>query len=376
MTTDARKMVAAEESPNKLVEMWDSAQIRLQPYYQYIALGATILVVALVVWWWIAASSAAYRRRSWDAYFQAVTQGQYGFGAEVVQEAGEVGAEFDQTVAGAWANILAAEVKLRAGVNAMLAGDSDDADLDLEEAGRRFEQARAVLKPRANQDAFELLYQRATFGLAMTEESVGRPKNLEKATDLYRSLIQASPQLKSGLYNQAARERLESLSLDSTKEFYAEVRKLAPPVFSPPGSAAPSVPGLPQMPNLGAFPGGSQFQFPTGDPGLPNPGLPNPGLPNQGVNPGFPNKPNPATESGQQSDATGDAETPPKSEGATIPASETPPPVDPSRTPESPEGGPGTPAQAEPADVDPPAKPEQPQQDKTSQDLESPAKEK
>jgi tetratricopeptide (TPR) repeat protein len=200
---------------------------RIKPYQNAI-LGTTILVlvaiIAIVVW---RSHSVSQAGEAWaDVPLVAGSPEAY----EQVEQ------RHPQTAAAEWATVLAADQYLRIGASDLFM-DKDQAKEALNHAIENYEKA-------FKESRSPLLQERAAFGMARTQECLGR---LDDAAKNYELVIKRWPK---GMFHSAAEDRLQDLQRPSTKRFYDDFASFSP---KPPAKEAGSSPKV-TLPPLPEFP--------------------------------------------------------------------------------------------------------------------------
>ena len=214
-----------ELETNELADWIGSIVAKIKPYQNTI-LGVVLLAaVAGAVYAWMSRRSAAEAGAAWDELYTVMLSGTMNpadFDAVATNHPG--------TTTAHWATVLAAEVHLARGCNELFTR-KDMARDELRKAEERF---RAVL----DQCRIDALRERATFGLAQTNEADGDlGKALEswsspalkesgqKADRGYRGVLNLWP---GGTYAAMADKRLKDLQRPSTRVFYDQFAKWEP----------------------------------------------------------------------------------------------------------------------------------------------------
>lgn len=244
LADDSAEEVAEEVAGNALAEGIASTLDALRPHLRAILIGLAGLFLAAVGWMWARQQEAARLQRSWDDYLAAIQPVDQGALADVAtQHAG--------TPAGRWAELIQAEILLDEGADLKF--------VDRVKAGERLQSAvdgyAALLTGREK----GLLAERATFGLAKANESLG---NIDEARRGYEAVAADYP---DGAVADMARQRAKALAGDRAREWYGwfESRKLTPPA-APPIDDSPIL-GVPStdLPGADSTPSASEQSPPS-----------------------------------------------------------------------------------------------------------------
>ena len=204
---------------NELAEWLNGGIESIKPYVNTI-LGVIVLVFVLAVGTtWYVHRSAVESAEAWDGYYNALSAGN-------PDELAAVAADYPRSRAARWAEAVAADMHLNSGCN-QLFNNRADANIELDKAAELYKQ---VLKEAVD----PVLLDRATYGLARTNEAMG---DLEEAKKLYEQVTQKWP---GGPFAEISAHRLKELQLPSTLAFYDEFEKFDPkPAFAD----EPGIPG-------------------------------------------------------------------------------------------------------------------------------------
>lgn len=286
-------------------------------YVKALALVAVVAVLGGGVVWWITASAASHRESAWNAYFQATDRAT--FEDALSDQAFEsVSSQFPNTLAAAWTQLNLADERLEDGLAAYQRRSWADGQQQIRTAIEHYTTAEKILadQPGALRD-------RAKVGLATALESLGRKEDLNRARELYLELNRPDC-----LYEDWAKQRIDSLDEPSTNEFYdflvAELSKPETPAVIP-GEDGQVPFDLELSPNM--FGPGSGSNTPAPGPTIPDP---NATTPEPTLGTGEPaaeteTPAEPATPAEPMTDPVSEAEPAPE----TSPATETPTPSDP-----------------------------------------------
>ena len=225
---DGADDVAEELEGNALADGIGSVIDAVRPHLRAIFMGLAGLFLAAIAWMWMNQQQAALKSKSWDDYLFAVNPyDPAGLADVVTQHPGTPAAE--------WARLIQAEQALNEGTQ-LLFVDRDRATPRLQTAADGYSEL-LVRRQKG------LIAERATFGLAKANESLGR---IDEAKQGYDAVASDYP---DGTLTALARQRSKFLSSDSAREWYDwfASQKMTPPPTAPADpSAAPATDGLPQ----------------------------------------------------------------------------------------------------------------------------------
>ena len=223
LTNDAAEEVAEEVEGNALADGIATALDALRPHLRAILMGIGCLLLAAISWMWLQQQRAALVAKSWDDYMFAISP---------VDPAAlaDVATQHPGTPAGEWADLIQAEMALDEGAE-LLFVDRDRAMPKLQAAADGY---AALLVGRQE----GLLAERATFGLAKANESLGK---IDEARQGYEAVASDYP---GGALAGMARQRSRSLEGERAREWYTwfAAQKMTPP--APPADNSPIL-GLP-----------------------------------------------------------------------------------------------------------------------------------
>ncbi len=220
---DAEGEVAEELEGNALADWIGRFVDAIQPHLRVIGLGLVGLLLAAVAWMWMNQQRGALEAQSWNDYLAAFTsEDPTAFDAVAKTHAGSAAAD--------WARLIQAEMALNEGAR-LLFVDRGQASPKLQEAADVYGEL-LVRRPRG------LLAERATFGLAKANESLGR---IDDARSGYDAVVADYPQ---GVLADLARQRAKALAAPDAKDWYGwfASQPLTPP--TPPAADGPIL-GLP-----------------------------------------------------------------------------------------------------------------------------------
>jgi len=214
LTADKAEEVAEEIEGNALADGITSALEALRPHLRAIFMGLAGLLLAAIGWMWLQQQRAALVAKSWDDYMFAISP---------VDPAAlaDVATQHPGTPAGEWADLIQAEMALDEGAE-LLFVDRDRATPRLQAAADGY---AALLVSRQK----GLLAERATFGLAKANESLGK---IDEARAGYEAVASDYP---GGALAGMARQRSKALEGDGAREWYAwfAAQKMTPPPSQP-----------------------------------------------------------------------------------------------------------------------------------------------
>ncbi len=178
---------------------------RVRPYTTMTLVLAAGALLVLAAWYYLAAGHEKKRAESWRSYMLAGTNPQ----GDIVEELNLVADQFDDTQAGLWAALTAADIDSARGMRLMFT-DRAAAETSLNLAKSRY---REVLEnKRSPQDA--LLSIRTHYGLAQAYEA---QSELDEAKKQYALVVEGSS---GSALGKAAQSRLDRLELATTKKWY------------------------------------------------------------------------------------------------------------------------------------------------------------
>ena len=201
-----------------IVQLFD----RIRPHLMTIVVGVVAVFGAIVAWLAISATNAASEAQSWEAYLSALATGE-------TIAFNEVAERYPGSDAALWSQLVLADMALTDG--AVLAFEDRTA------SNERLESAVDLYSAVLAAGPGGLLAERATFGLAKAQESLGE---LDKAQQGYASVVKAYPDSPLAA---VAQEHADALAGDSTKDWYDWffAQKLTATV--PPAAVAPAADG-------------------------------------------------------------------------------------------------------------------------------------
>ena len=210
LASESSEEVAEEVEGNALAEGITAALEALRPHLRVMLLGLAGLLLVAVGWMWARQQEAGRFEQSRNADLAAMPPVDPAALADVAsQHAG--------TPAGQWARLTQAEIDLEEGTELVF--------VDREKAKPKLQAAADAYAGILAGMGRGLLAERATFGLAKANESLG---NLDDARQGYEVVAQDYP---NGAVAGMARQRAEALKGESVKEWYTwfENRKPTPP---------------------------------------------------------------------------------------------------------------------------------------------------
>ena len=223
MKTDRR-----HELQTNVLADWIGKHLQQLQGHSKTILAVILLVIAAAIGGTFWAQDQATRvQASWNQFFQA-------FGERDSEALEKVAAKNRGTIAGIWAHLAEADLKLAEGLGDLYT-NRDNAKENLAEAERNY---LAVAAAAANET---LLRDRAWFGLGQVYESQAE---LEKAKEYYNKLVSDSP---TSALGKAAKERFDALNDPSTEKWYNWFANQKPRPMSIPGMSDDL--GLPNDPS-------------------------------------------------------------------------------------------------------------------------------
>ena len=208
-----------ELEQNSLAEWIVQLLDAIRPYIATIIAGVVAIVAGLVAWGVISSTNAATQARSWEAYLGALATGETIAFNEVVQR-------YPGSDAALWSQLVLADMALTDGA-AVAFDDRATSTERLESAADLY---TAVLAEGPN----GLLAERARFGLAKAQESLGQ---LDEAQAGYASVARDFPESPLAA---VATEHADGLASESTKGWYDWffAQNLTPVAPPPPSAGA------------------------------------------------------------------------------------------------------------------------------------------
>ena len=171
----------------------------IRPYVATIIVGVVAIVAAVVAWVVISSTNAATQARSWEAYLGALATGETIAFNEVVQR-------YPGSEAALWSQLVLADMALTDG--AVLAFE------DRATSNERLESAADLYTAVLAEGPSGLLAERARFGLAKAQESLGQ---IDEAQAGYASVARDFPESPLAA---VATEHAAALASESTKGWY------------------------------------------------------------------------------------------------------------------------------------------------------------
>lgn len=182
----------------------------IEPYKRLVAGGAVLVVLLIAALVYANSKSSAKVAAAWNDYFKAANSGD-------PNQLDDTAEKYPGTPVAIWSYLVAADIRLAQGNDRLLKDKHDGRD-QLHKAEEGYE---LVLKDARD----PMLKQRAMFGLARTQESLG---NLPDARKSYDELAKKYP---NGPFLAYADRRAADLNKDSTKEFYDWLAHYEPPAM-------------------------------------------------------------------------------------------------------------------------------------------------
>lgn len=224
LVADADGEVAEELEGNALADGIGRLVDAIQPHLRVIGLGITGLFLAAIAWMWMNQQRGALEAQGWNDYLAAFTsEDPSAFDAVAKTHAG--------SAAGDWARLIQAEMALNEGTR-LLFVDRGQASPKLQAAADSYGE---LLVRRAK----GLLAERATFGLAKANESLGR---IDEARVGYDAVVADYPE---GVLADMARQRSKALASADAKDWYTwfASQPMAPPASPSAGGPILGLPG-------------------------------------------------------------------------------------------------------------------------------------
>ncbi|MHB8970012.1 MAG: YfgM family protein [Pirellulaceae bacterium] len=178
---------------------------RVRPYTSMFLLLAAGAVLILAAWYFFASTQETKRAESWRSYMLAGTNPQ----GDIVDELNLVADQFEDTQAGQWAALTAADIESARGVR-LLFTDRAAAETSLNMAKNRF--SRVLESKYAAKDT--TLLRRAHYGLAQVYESQGE---LDAAKKQYATVAESA---KDNALGKAAQARFDRIGTAATQKWY------------------------------------------------------------------------------------------------------------------------------------------------------------
>ena len=192
----------------------------IRPYLVMIIGGLVAVLAAVVAWMVISANNAAAEARSWELYLTAMSTGETSAFNEVAQR-------YPGSQAALWSQLVLADMAMTDG--AVLAFEDRSSSTERLEAAADLYTAVLAAGPEG------LLVERATFGLAKAQESLGE---LEAAQAGYAEVASAYPDSPLAA---VAQEHADALAEGRGKEWYDWFfAQDLTPAIDPPAAAAGS----------------------------------------------------------------------------------------------------------------------------------------
>lgn len=206
--------VAEELEGNALADGIAALVDAVRPHLRAIGLAAAGVLLAAIAWMWMNQQRAALEAKSWDDYMFAITPVDPAALADVVTR-------HPGTAAAEWARLIQAEMALDEGAQLLFA-DRGQAQAKLQAAVDGYGEL-LVRRPKG------LLAERAAFGLAKANESLGR---IEEARVGYETVAADYP---DGALASMARGRARALSGSAAREWYDwfAAQPMVPPSAKP-----------------------------------------------------------------------------------------------------------------------------------------------
>jgi len=217
---------------NELAD-WIAAKLQEVKPYQNAILGVVLLVAVVLIGYSIYARQAgAAKAAGWDRFHGA-------FGKANLNPADfeDIAEAYPGTLLAHWANVIAGDLRLAFGCDQLFINKANGN----QELRMAIDHYKQVLE-RSRQP---MLRERATFGLARSQESLVQ---LDEAEKLYAEVTEKWPK---GAYAPMAQQRLDDLRQSATGEIYDRFAKFDP---KPQYEDAPGTPGERPAFDLGTLP--------------------------------------------------------------------------------------------------------------------------
>jgi len=216
LADDTAEEVSEEIGGKALAEGIAAGIDVLRPHLRAIFLGLAGLFFASLAWMWMNQQQEALKAKSWDDYMNAAV-----INPEDPAALADVVNQHPGTPAADWARLVQAEMALNEGTQ-LLFVDRDRATPRIQAAADGYTE---LLLRRTK----GLLAERATFGLAKANESLGR---IDEARNGYEAVAADYPE---GALAPLARQRSKSLAGESAREWYEwfAAQKMTPPPAPP-----------------------------------------------------------------------------------------------------------------------------------------------
>lgn len=210
--------VAEEIEGNALADGLARVVDVVGPHLRAIALGIAGLLLAAVAWMWMNQQQSDLEAASWNEFLAATQTTEPGLRASALAE---VVTRNPRAPAGAWARLLQAEMSLEEGARLLF--------VDRGQAEPKLEAAIGAYRETLDARPTGLLAERATFGLAEANESLGQ---IDEARTGYEAVVADHP---AGILAGPARQRLAALASGRAGEWYAwfASQKMTPPPTTP-----------------------------------------------------------------------------------------------------------------------------------------------
>lgn len=233
-----------------IVQLFD----RIRPHLMTIVVAVVAAVGAIVAWIAISATNAASEAQSWEAYLAALSTGD-------TMAFNEVAQRYPGSDAALWSQLVLADMALTDG--AVLAFEDRTA------SNERLESAVDLYTAVLAEGPGGLLAERATFGLAKAQESLGE---LDKAQQGYASVVKAYPDSPLAA---VAQEHADALAGDSTKDWYdwffaQKLTAVVPPAAGGAAADAATNDAVNELFEEGPVEGGTPVAEPAEETGTPD----------------------------------------------------------------------------------------------------------
>ena len=195
-----------ELQTNQLAD-WLGKQIeRIRPYSTTIIAVIIGLIAIAGTYMYLNRVQRGEAQVAWNAFYLAIN-------SQDAEQLRDVAVTFRDSDPGRWAQLAAADIDLATGITGLFR-DRELATRSLEQAKKDYQAVIDIATAGTD------LYYKAQFGLAQANESLGE---LEAASELYEELAERESAV--GL---AAKQRLEALKKNATRELYEALATHAP----------------------------------------------------------------------------------------------------------------------------------------------------
>lgn len=222
---------------------------KIKPYSTPILVGVIGAAVLYFGYQFFSGQSRAQTAAAWTAYYDAVQSND-------PAKLNSVAEQYADAPASQWAEMAVADIQMGRGMALLF--------LNRQQAHEQLNKAGGAYRKLQNEGRHDLLRERAAFMRACVLEAQG---DLDEAKKAYGQV--------SGMFEQTAKQRIESLGKKDTKEFYNWFASAEPAQV--PTTTGPGVPGMRTefAPDpITGFDGGLSPGFGLGDESAPPPPIP------------------------------------------------------------------------------------------------------